>query len=217
MLERIKKAGLKLKPSKCHLLRPDVTFLGHIVSGEGIRPNPDDVEKLVNWPSPKNVTEVRQVLGMGSYYRRFIKDFSTLVSPMSKLLRKGTDFEWTKSCQEALDKLKTALTGPEVMGYPRDEDGYILDTDASNVGIGAVLSQIQDGRERVIAYGSKTLNKSERNYCITDKELLAVKHFIDYYRQYLLGRKFLVRTDHQALIWLFSLKNCAMVGNSVCF
>lgn len=92
------------------------------------------------------------------------------------------------------------------MGYPRDEDGYILDTDASNVGIGAVLTQIQDGRERVIAYGSKTLNKSERNYCITDKELLAVKYFVEYYRQYLLGRKFLIRTDHQALIWQCSLK-----------
>lgn len=91
------------------------------------------------------------------------------------------------------------------MGYPRDEDGYIPDTDASNVEIGAVLSQVQDGRERVVAYDSKTLSKCERNYCITQR-FLAVKYFMEHYRQYLLGRKFLVRTDHQALIWLFSLK-----------
>lgn len=90
VLERVNKAGLKLKPEKCQLLKPDVTFLGHIVSGGGIRPNPDNVQKLVHWPTPKNITEVRQVLGMGSYYRRFIRNFSTIVSPLTNLLKKGT-------------------------------------------------------------------------------------------------------------------------------
>ena len=106
----------------------------------------------------------------------------------------------------AFDTLKTTLMGPEVMAYPRDHGGYILDTDACDFGIGAVLSQIQDGRECVIAYASRTLNKAERNYCVTDKELLAVRHFMVYFKQYLLGRTFLVRSDHQALRWLFSLK-----------
>jgi len=92
------------------------------------------------------------------------------------------------------------------MAYPSDAGQYTLDTDACGFSIGAVLSQVQKGRERVIAYGSKTLSKSERNYCVTDRELLAVKHFVEYYRHYLLGRKFLVRSDHQALKWLFSLK-----------
>ena len=101
---------------------------------------------------------------------------------MTKLLRKGTDFEWTESCQNALEKLKAALVGPEVMGYPRDEDGYILDTDASNLGICAVFSHVQDGLECVIAYGSKTLRKCDGNYCIRDKELLAVKYFMEHNR-----------------------------------
>jgi hypothetical protein len=92
------------------------------------------------------------------------------------------------------------------MAYPRDEGGYILDTDACDVSIGAVLRQIQDGQEKVIAYGSRTLNKAESNYCVTDKELLALRHFVEYYRQYLLGRKFLVRTDHQYLHRTFHVK-----------
>ena len=92
------------------------------------------------------------------------------------------------------------------MAYHREDAEYILDTDASDIAIGAVLSQIQDGREKVISYGSRALNKAEKNYCITDKELLALRHFVEYYRQYLMGQKFLVRTDHQALVWLFKLK-----------
>jgi len=92
------------------------------------------------------------------------------------------------------------------MSFPQDEGQFYLDTDASVTAIGAVLSQVQDGQMKVISYGSRTLNKAERNYCTTDKELLAVRYFIEYYRQYLLGRKLCVRTDHQALIWLFSLK-----------
>jgi hypothetical protein len=92
------------------------------------------------------------------------------------------------------------------MSYPRDEGEYILDTDACDVSIGAVWSQVQEGQEKVISYGSRTLNRAETNYCVTDKKLLALRYFVEYYRQYLLGRKFLVRTDHQALVWLFTLK-----------
>ena len=96
--------------------------------------------------------------------------------------------------------------GSEIMAYPRDQGLYIIDTDASNSQIAGVLSQIQDGRECVISYGSRTLNKAEKNYCITDKELLAIRHFTEYYRQYLLGRHFLVRSDYQALTYLLKLK-----------
>ena len=117
-----------------------------------------------------------------------------------------TDVLWRCVCEAAFQHLKTVLTGPEVMAYPMDHGEFILDTNACGVSIGAVLSQVQDGEEWVIAYGSRTLNKSERNYWVTDKELLAVKHFIEHYKHYLLGRVFTVRTDHQALRWLFSLK-----------
>ena len=206
VLERIKAAGLKLKPEKCQLFQKEVDFLGHLVSAEGIKPNPHNIEKVKHWPVPKNATEVRRILGLGNYYRRFVQGYSKLVRPLTDLTRKGADFIWTSTCQNAFDSLKQALIGSDIMTYPRDAGQYILDTDASDGQIAGILSQIQDGRERVISYGSRTLGKAEKNYCITDKELLAIRHFVEYYRQYLLGRTFVVRSDHQALVWLFKLK-----------
>ena len=130
-----------------------------------------------------------------------------MTRPMVELTKKGKPFVWSSGCEESFRELKKALVSPDIMGYPQNEGGeFILDTDASDVGIGSVLAQVQDGRERVIAYASRALNKAERNYCITEKELLSARFFIEYFRQYLLGRHFLVRTDHQALTWLFSLK-----------
>ena len=206
VLQRIREAGLKLKPNKCQFLQSKVTFLGHVVSSAGVEPNPDNLKKIEDWPRPKSVTQIRQFIGLASYYRRFIKSFSEICAPMVKLTKKGEDFVWSTECDIAFETIKSALTDPPIMAYPKDEGEYILDTDASDLSIGGILSQVQDGQEKVIAYGSRTLNKAEKNYCVTDKELLAVKHFVDYYRQYLLGRKFTVRTDHQALVWLFSLK-----------
>jgi hypothetical protein len=203
---KLRAAGLKLKPRKCVLFQTKVEFLGHVVDGEGIRPNPDNVAKLINWPTPKTQTDVRGILGLASYYRRFIKSFSQIVKPLTELTKKLKQFEWTEECQVAFDEIKRLLTSPPVMAYPKPNCPYILDTDASNFAIGAVLSQVQDGVERVIAYGSRTLNKSEVRYCVTDRELLAVKYFVEYYKYYLLGQQFLVRSDHQALRWLFSLK-----------
>lgn len=206
VLQRILVAGLKLKPEKCQLLKSQVNFLGHVVSKKGIEPNPENVSKILNLPTPKSVRDIRQVLGMGSYYRRHIKDFSILVKPLTELTKKNHKFIWTNECQNAFDKLKSAFTSTEIMAFPMDEGEFFLDTDASDFAIGAVLSQMQNGQQKVIAFGSRTLNKAEKNYCVTDKELLAVRYFVEYYRQYLLGRKFCVRTDHQALVWLFSFK-----------
>ena len=206
VLMRIREANLKLKPSKCHLLQEEVEFLGHVVSEEGILPNPRNIEKLLNWPRPVNTTQVRGIIGLGSYYRRFVQDFSKLVHPLTELTKKDKPFKWTDKCEEAFQRLKEVLTGAEVMGYPKNDCQFVLDTDACDISLGAVLSQIQEGRERVIGYASRTLSSTERNYCVTDKELLAVVNFVQYYKHYLPGRQFLVRTDHQALKWLFSLK-----------
>ena len=206
VLQRVRQANLKLKPEKCALFQKQVPFLGHVVSQAGIHPNPDNIAKVKSWDVPKNVTEVKQFLGLCSYYRRFVKGFSTIAKPLSDLTSKDSDLVWSEKCQEAFESLKQALVSDQLMGFPQDEGLFILDTDACDVGIGAVLSQMQDGRERVIAYASRSLNKAERNYCVTDKELLAIKHFVEYFKQYLVGREFLIRTDHQALKWLFSLK-----------
>ena len=181
-------------------------FLGHIISSEGVCPSPDNVAKILQFAVPKDVSQVRALVGMGSYYRRHIQNFSGMMKPIIDLTKKGKKFVWTEQCQAAFEKLKTALVSPEIMAYPKDVGEYFLDCDSSDHAIGGVLSQIQEGKERVIAYGSNILNKAERNYCVTDKELLALRYFIEYYRQYLLGRRVTVRTDHQALSYLFSFK-----------
>ena len=206
VLERVRAAGLKLKPRKCSLFQSQVTFLGHVISSEGVLPNPDNVAKLAEWKVPESVTEVRSFLGLGNYYRRFVKDYSLLVKPLTDLTKKDQAFQWTAACQSAFESLKRALMGPDIMAYPTHDGYFILDCDACDVSIGAVLSQVQGGRERVVAYGSRTLNRHERNYCVTDRELLAVKHFVEHYKHHLLGRHFTVRSDHQALKWLFSLR-----------
>ena len=207
VLERITLSGLKLRPDKCHLFKEEVTFLGHVVSKNGILPNPDNVTKLVNWGTPQNVTEVRAFLGLANYYRRFIRSHSEVARPLTQLTKKDHLFVWTSECEKSFPKVKQILISPDIMAYPLQDGQFVLNTDACDFSIGTVLSQVQNGKERVIAYGSKTLLKSERNYCVTDKELLAMKVFIEYYKHYLLGRRFLVRTDYQALKWLFSLKD----------
>ena len=125
---------------------------------------------------------------------------------MIELTKKGKRFVWYEACDRSFKMVKKFLISADIMGYPLNKAAeFVLDVDASDIGIGAVLHQVQSDRERVIAYASRALNRAERNYCITEKELLAVGFFIEHFRQYLFGRKFLVRTDHQALIWLFKL------------
>ena len=207
VLDRIKKAGLKLKASKSYLLQKEVIFLGHVVSGEGIKPSPTNVTKVVDWPTPKTAKQVKQFVAMASYYRRYVRNFASTARPMVDLTKKGKKFLWSEACENAFNSLKRALISADVMAYPLNEAGeFILDVDASDLGIGAVLHQVQGGKETVLAYASRSLNKAEANYCITEKELLAARYFIEYFRQYLLGRRFLVRSDHQSLVWLFQLK-----------
>ena len=207
VLQRIQEAGLKLKPSKCHLFQKQVSFLGHVVSDAGIATDPKKVEAVVSWPPPINVSQVRSYLGFCSYYRRFIPNFSVIANPLSQLTRKDVPFIWSEDCQRAFEELKNRLVTSPIMAYPLDSGQYLLDTDASDVAIGAVLSQIQNGELKVIAYASRSLNKAERKYCVTRKELLAIVNFTQHFRHYLLGREFKVRSDHQPLKWLFNLKD----------
>ena len=168
VLTRTGAAGLKLKPSKCVFFAPKVSFLGHIVSQDGVSPDPDNIAKIANWPTPRNVCEVCSILGMGNYYHRFVKEFSQKVQPLVSLTKKNNPFKWSLECQAAFDEIKQALTGPDIMAFPTDDDLYILDSDVADDSIGCVLSQKQSNVEKVIAYGSQTLGKSERNYCVTD-------------------------------------------------
>ena len=211
---RIRAAGLKLKPVNCMMFQEEVTFLGHVVSGEGVKPSPTNIEKIINWPKPRTARQVKQFVAMGSYYRRYVKDFASIVRPMVDQTKKGKRFAWTAECDKSFDRVKQALVSSDIMWYPLNEAGcFILDVDASDIGIGGVLHQEQNGQEKVIAFASRALNKAEKNYCSTEKEPLAVRYFIEYFLQYLLGRRFLVRSDHQALVWIFRLKEpCGKVA-----
>ena len=202
LLQRLSDMNLKLKPSKCALMQRKVTFLGHVVSGEGVATDPEKIKLISEWPEPTNIRQLRGFLGLSGYYRRFVKDYSHIANPLNKLLKKDQRFVWNEECQMAFDKLKLALSSPPILALPNDNDLFILDTDASEFSIGCVLSQVQDGDEKVIAYAGRTLNKNEVNYCVTRKELLAIVHFTKLFRQYLLGRRFVIRTDHAALSWL---------------
>ncbi|CAH8536658.1 unnamed protein product [Dicrocoelium dendriticum] len=211
VLNRLIQLGLKLKPSKCQFLKNEVAYLGHIVSGNGVRCDPEKVERVRSWPIPKNTDEVRSFLGLASYYRRFVKHFATIATPLNEILKANQAFTWGEAQQKAFECLRNSLCEAPVLAFPdtRLSAGpFILDTDASNTGIGAVLSQrTPDGKEPVIAYASRSLSQRERNYCATRKEMLALIFFIKQFRHYLLGRKFIVRTDHQSLVWLQNFRD----------
>ena len=207
VLGRLRLANLKLSPKKCCLFQREVPFLGHIVSGEGVRTDPEKVVVVEQWPVPKSVTEVRSFLGLCTYYRRFVKDFATIASPLHGLTRKGARYQWTQECQEAFQRLKDALVSAPVLPFPDPSKPYVLDCDASAVGMGAVLSQEHGGKEWVVGYFSQKFTVPEVNYCVTRKELLAIVRGITHFHPYLYGAKFKVRTDHAALRWLKSLRN----------
>lgn len=206
VLQRLRKANLKLSPKKCLLFQHEVPFLGHVVSSGGVRTDPGKVAAVADWPTPSNVAEVRSYLGLCTYYRRFVPNFATLAAPLNRLTKKGASFRWDEACQAAFDSLKAALVEAPVLPYPDPKLPYLLDTDASAEGVGAVLSQVKDGKEHVVAYYSCKFSKPERNYCVTRKELLAVVKAFEHFHPYLYGAEFTVRTDHAALKWLKTLK-----------
>ncbi|KAG9282328.1 hypothetical protein AMEX_G970, partial [Astyanax mexicanus] len=179
-----------------------VQYLGHIISAEGVAVDPAKTEAVQAWPEPVNVREVRSFVGLASYYRRFVSGFAELARPLHKLTKKGVSFKWTQECQTAFQTLKDKLVSAPILTFPDPGQTFILDTDASDVAIGAILSQKIDGFEKVVAYASRALSRQEKNYATTKKELLAVVHFTSYFRHYLLGRRFLLRTDHSSLRWL---------------
>ena len=207
VFSRLKEAGLKLKPKKCKLLARDINYLGHVISAGGIAVSSEKICAVSEWPVPETVTDVRSFLGTASYYRRFVRDFATIAAPLHGLTDLGKKFQWTAECQGAFDQLKQALCTAPILEFPRPDAPFVLDTDASLTGIGAVLSQIIDGKEYVLGYASRTLSKTERNYCTTRRELLAVKHFVQHFRPYLYGREFTIRTDHASLTWLINFKD----------
>ncbi|MEN7973501.1 MAG: reverse transcriptase domain-containing protein [Verrucomicrobiota bacterium] len=208
VLQRLRAAELTLKPSKCHLFQKEAAFLGHIVSGQGVRCDPRLTSDVVQWETPTHRRDVQAFLGLANYYRRFIPAFADIAAPIQLLTHQDEPFRWGPEQQIAFEQLKTALTSPPILSYPLEDAGMmVLDTDASDLAVGAVLSQVQNGEERVLGYYSKTLSRTQRNYCTTQRELLAVVEATDHFRVYLLGQKFKLRTDHASLRWLINFKD----------
>ena len=207
VFECLRNAGLKLHPSKCSFCCKQVSFLGDFVSQDGVATYPAKTSRVVNWPEPTSTSEVRQFLVLTSSYRQFVKMFATLAKPLHKLTEKNKKFKWTLDCQTAFETLCRLLISIPVLAYPEYNKPFILDTDASDIGIGAVLSQTDDsGRWHVVAYASRVLTNSERRYCVTRRELLAVVTFVKQFRPYLLSKHFTLRTDHGSLTRLCNFK-----------
>ena len=211
IFERLRQAGFKLRPKKCFFGKKEVRYLGHVISASGIATDGGKTRAVKEFPVPKNVKDLRSFLGLASYYRRFMQNFSRIAEPLYTLLRKGVEFEWNEERQKALDALKERLTTAPVLSYPDFTQPFILETDASYAGLGAVLTQekMEKGhlRSRPIAYASRSLTPAERHYGVTELEALAVVWALRHYRVYCLGYKTIVYTDHSALKSLLSSPN----------
>lgn len=218
VFQRFRDHGLKLKPSKCQFLREKISYLGHLVSEHGVEVDPGKVAAVQNLSPPKNVTELQRFLGFVGFFRRFIENYSSLVNPLTCLLkgqntrRKGRkrsqsdSFVWGEGQQECFEKLKKVVTQTPILAFADFRKPFLLHCDASMTGLGAVLYQKQDdGSLRVIGYASRSLTKSEKNYAVHKLEFLALKWSItEKFHEYLYGSKFCVRTDNNPLTYVFT-------------
>ncbi|KAJ8396456.1 hypothetical protein AAFF_G00017620 [Aldrovandia affinis] len=184
-----------------------LAFLGHVLSAGGVATDPAKITAVRDWPPPTNISDLQSFLDLASYYRRYVRNFAIIARPLHCLTDCGQPYVWDYPCAQAFNALQTALIMAPVLAYPDANRPFILDTDASNVGVGAVLSQPSDSREQVIAYYSHALNKTERNYCVTRRELLTVIAILWHFRPYLHGTRFFVRTNHTSLTRLLNFKN----------
>ncbi|KAI2645187.1 Retrovirus-related Pol polyprotein from transposon 17.6 [Labeo rohita] len=209
VLSELRRAGLTANPRKCHLALSEAKYLGFQVGRGLIRPQEKKVEAILTAPKPETKTQVRAFLGLAGYYRCFIPNFSSLAAPLTDLTRKGQPEKtrWTAATEEAFASLKAALTSSPVLRAPDFSCPFLLQTDASDTGLGAVLSQVQEGEEHPIIYISRKLSPAERNYATVEKEALAIKWAVLELRYYLLGRKFTLVTDHAPLQWMARAKD----------
>ncbi|MES2216505.1 MAG: RNase H-like domain-containing protein [Patescibacteria group bacterium] len=208
VLQRLADNFLSLQPSKCFFGYYQIELLGHIVSGEGVRPNPEKVAAVMDLPPPRNAKECRRFVGMAGYYRRFLPNFASKARPLINLWKKNARFRWTDVHQKAFDQLKKDLCNAPCLGHHDPSLIQVLRTDACGNSLGIVLVQLtKDGKEQPVAYASRTMTPAELNYSISEKECLAVIFGVRKFRPYLFGKRFLVRTDHCCLCYLRSVKD----------
>ena len=207
VFKRLECHGLRLKRSKCVFLQESVEYLGHMIDSKGVRPTSAKVDAIVNAPRPKTQQELKAFLGLLNYYGKFIASLSTLLHPLNQLLQANRKWKWSHDCERAFTEAKERLAAAPVLAHYNPELPLRLAGDASSYGIGAVLSHVlPDGTEHPIAYASRTLTSSERNYAQLEKEGLSLVFGIKKFHSYLYGRKFLLYTDHKPLTTIFGPK-----------
>ena len=211
VFQKLKDAGLKLKPSKCDLFKKSISYLGHVVSEEGVQTDPKKIEAVKKWKRPHNVYTVRRFLGFVNYYRKFIKDYSKIARPLYDLVsgnnakKKTNPVEWSDAAEEAFQTLINKCTNAPILAYADFCLPFELHIDASGIGLGAVLYQTQEGKKRVIAYASRTLSHSEARYPADKLEFLALKWALTYqFYEYLYGNSFEVYTDNNPLTYILT-------------
>ncbi|KAL0400119.1 UNVERIFIED_CONTAM: Retrovirus-related Pol polyprotein from transposon.6 [Sesamum radiatum] len=206
VLQVLRENKLFAKFSKCEFWIREVTFLGHVISSDGLAVDPSKVEAIVEWKRPENVTEVRSFLGLAGYYRRFVQNFSRIATPLTKLTQKDNPFVWDGACEMSFQELKKCLTTAPILALPNGTINLVVYTDASKEGLGCVLMQYG----KVIAYASRQLKQHEKNYPTHDLELAAIIFALAKWRHYLYGATFTIYTDHKSLKYLFSQKDLNM-------
>ena len=204
VLQRLHSAGMRLKREKCAFLLKSVSYLGHVISEEGLRTADEKVAAIVDAPDPRNLTQLRSFLGMVNYYGKFLPDLATRLSPLYQLLKQTSAWHWGPRQRKASKEVKRLLQSSQVLTHFNDQLPLILECDASPYGVGAVLShEMSDSTERPICFASRTLSPAERNYSHLDKEALAIIFGVKRFHQYLFARSFIIKTDHKPLAYIF--------------
>ena len=199
VFERLRHANLKLGAEKCDFAAKEVSYLGHRVTEGGLLSDPALLTAIREIPPPKTATEVRSFLGLAGYYRRYVKNLAAITGPLHALTRKDAVFHWSDDCQDAFDRLKMLLTTSPITAFPDFSQSFRLYTDASTSGLGAILAQVREGRERIVCCPSRSLNQAEKAYTATMLECLAIVWAVAKFRPYLMAMPFEVFTDHYAL------------------
>lgn len=207
ILNKLQNAGLTCNIEKCHFICEEIKMLGHIITTEGIKTDPSKIDAIQNFPIPKKIKHLRAFLGLCNYYRRFIPNYSNIMKPLCKLLKKDNVWLWTPEAQRAFDELKAAFLESIMLHHPDMTKPFYLQTDSSGVGLAGVLYQYdKDGHMRIIGFCSKSLKGPELKWTVTEQEFWAVIYCLRKFETYLRGVKFTIRTDHKALTFIKSWK-----------
>lgn len=203
VFDTCKKFNLKLNPEKCIFFKPEVIFLGHVCTQNGILPDPSKYHAIKTCPTPHDSDATRRFVAMANYYRKFLPNFANISKPLNALTRKNSIFNWSDECQKAFESIKKMLINPRILAYPDFTKNFVLTVDASKTGCGAVLSQ----EDKPITFASKSFSKAEQNKSTIEQELIAIHWGITHFKHYLYGYSFTVRSDHRPLVYLFNLKD----------